>query len=137
MSTEGLGGDDRGAAAVELAIVLPLLLLVVFGILDLGRALNAQLEVSAAAREGARVIALGRGDLDTRVREAAPGLSPPPTATVLEDCPAEPGPEAVADVRVQTTLTMVTPLAGLSGLFGAALPATITLTGRGVMRCGG
>jgi len=34
---------DRGAAAVEFALLLPVLLLLVFGIIDFGRALNAQI----------------------------------------------------------------------------------------------
>ena len=42
---------DVGASAVEMAIVLPLLVLLVFGIIDFGRMLNAQIEISQAARE--------------------------------------------------------------------------------------
>ncbi len=50
---------DRGSAAVEFALVLPLLLLIVFGIIDLGRALNAQITLTEAAREGVRLAAYG------------------------------------------------------------------------------
>ena len=49
---------DRGAAAVEFALLLPVLLLLVFGIIDFGRALNAQITLTQAAREGARIAAL-------------------------------------------------------------------------------
>ena len=49
------GALDRGAAAVEFALLLPLLLLLVFGIIDFGRALNAQVTLTQAAREGARL----------------------------------------------------------------------------------
>ncbi len=49
---------DRGAAAVEFVLVLPVLLLLVFGIVDFGRMLNAQIVVTEAAREGARAAAL-------------------------------------------------------------------------------
>jgi Flp pilus assembly protein TadG len=41
---------DRGAAAVEFALLLPLLLLLVFGIIDFGRALNAEITITQAAR---------------------------------------------------------------------------------------
>lgn len=51
---------DEGAAAVELALVLPLLLLLVFGIIEFGRVFNASIEMSGGAREGARAIVVGR-----------------------------------------------------------------------------
>jgi len=52
----------RGQALVELALVLPILLLMLFGIVEFGRIFNAYLVVSQAAREGARVAALGGTD---------------------------------------------------------------------------
>lgn len=45
---------DRGAAAVEFALVLIPLMLIVFGIIDFGRAYNAQETLTQAARVGAR-----------------------------------------------------------------------------------
>ena len=53
------GRRERGAVAVEMAIILPLLLLVVGGIVDFGRLLFTQNIVTNAAREGARTRALG------------------------------------------------------------------------------
>ena len=50
---------DRGSVAVEFALVLPVLLLIVFGIIDFGRALNAQIELTGAAREGAQAGGFG------------------------------------------------------------------------------
>src|SRR5438477_589960 len=44
---------DRGAAAVEMALVLPLLLFVIFGLIEFGRMLNTQLTLTEAARAGA------------------------------------------------------------------------------------
>ena len=44
----------RGQSLVEFAIVLPLLMLIVFGVLDLGRAFFALVTITNAAREGAR-----------------------------------------------------------------------------------
>ena len=49
---------ERGAAAVEMAIVLPLLLLVVGGLVDFGRAYYINVVITNAAREGARVAVL-------------------------------------------------------------------------------
>jgi len=57
---------ERGAAAVEMALVMPLLILMVMGIIDFGRIFNGEIQLSQAAREGARVTALGApGGFDT------------------------------------------------------------------------
>lgn len=44
----------RGAAALEFAIVLPMLLILVMGVLEVGRLLDIQQILTCAAREGAR-----------------------------------------------------------------------------------
>lgn len=46
--------DQKGQALVELAILLPLLFLIVFGITEFGRALYIKNTLTNAAREGAR-----------------------------------------------------------------------------------
>jgi len=57
----GFGSDakrglraERGAVAVEFAILLPVFLLLVFGIMDFGHAFYMKQMVSNASREGAR-----------------------------------------------------------------------------------
>jgi hypothetical protein len=47
----GFRGEE-GTSVVEFALVAPVLFLVIVGILDLGRAVNAYVTVSNAAREG-------------------------------------------------------------------------------------
>jgi Flp pilus assembly protein TadG len=44
---------------IELALILPLLVMVLIGIVDFGRAYSAQISITGAAREGARMLALG------------------------------------------------------------------------------
>ena len=74
--------SDTGAVAVEFAIVLIPLLLILMGILDFGRAYTQQLSLSAAAREGVRVMALQTDPVlavttaKQRIRDASPALSP-------------------------------------------------------------
>jgi Flp pilus assembly pilin Flp len=46
--------DERGAAAVEMALVAPVLILLVFGIIEFARAWNVRQTLTDAAREGAR-----------------------------------------------------------------------------------
>jgi Flp pilus assembly protein TadG len=124
---------DRGAAAVEFALLLPLLLLLVFGIIDFGRALNAQITLTQAAREGARLAALGESNVVSGTQAAATGLSP--VAVTVTSCPAGAGVGVNATVKVSYTFSFVTPVSALSGLFGSALSSTMTLTAQGVMPC--
>lgn len=52
------GTGERGQALVELALVIPLLLILAFGVIGVSRIIQAQMAVSAVAREAARAAAL-------------------------------------------------------------------------------
>lgn len=54
----GRTGGDRGAALVEFALVLPLLLVVIAGIVDFGFVFQRYEVITNAAREGARLASL-------------------------------------------------------------------------------
>jgi Flp pilus assembly protein TadG len=128
---------DRGTAAVEFALVVPILLLIVFGIIDFGRALNAQIVLTGAARDGVRLAALGYPDaaIQARVVAAAPDLSGV-TATVAASCPPGAGPTANAQVNVSYSFSFITPIGAVAGLLGGSdLGAPIVLTAQGVMPC--
>ena len=56
--------NQRGQAMVELVLILPILLLLLFGIVDFGRIYASNLVINNAAREGARAAALGAPDED-------------------------------------------------------------------------
>ncbi|MBT9171890.1 MAG: hypothetical protein DDT21_00264 [Syntrophomonadaceae bacterium] len=77
MSMTRLKRDCRGQAVTELALVLPLLLLLLFGIIEGGRLGNAYLAVTHAARHGARHGAVGAsdGEIAAHVRAAAVQLA--------------------------------------------------------------
>jgi Flp pilus assembly protein TadG len=133
----GRKARDRGTAVVEFALVLPVLLLIVFGIIDFGRALNAQITLTEAAREGVRLAALGYSDaaIQARVAAAASGLSGV-TVTVAASCPPGAGPAADAEVNVNYPFSFITPIGAVAGLIGGSgLGAPITLTAQGVMPC--
>ena len=130
------GTKDAGAAAVEFALMLPLLLLLVFGIIDFGRALNAQITITQAAREGARLDALNQPNVVPRTQAAAVGLSGV-AVTVVTACPPGSGPAANADVKVSYAFTFITPIGAIASLFagGPGLGSPLTLTAQGVMPC--
>ena len=67
-----VGRSERGASAVELALVLTLLVFFLFGTIQFGIAYNRYQGLQAAAREGARIAAIGgsEADIRTRVRQA-------------------------------------------------------------------
>ena len=50
--------SERGAVAVEFALIVPILVMLIFGIVEFGRGYNTKVTVTHAAREGARILAL-------------------------------------------------------------------------------
>jgi Flp pilus assembly protein TadG len=66
--------DSRGQALVEFALVVPILMLLLLGIVDFARAWNVYEVLTDAAREGARVIVVDNGlsndDAIIRIQEA-------------------------------------------------------------------
>jgi Flp pilus assembly protein TadG len=58
MVRQGRAREERGTALAELAIVMPLLLLLLFGMLDSGKAFNDWISQTHLASEGARLAAV-------------------------------------------------------------------------------
>ena len=136
------GHLDRGAAAVEMALVLPLLLLILFGLVDFGRAFNYQMQLTQAAREAVRVKALGGTDFDARnrVTAATAAMNPAPATAFPATCPVG-NTTANAKVTVSYSFSYITPLGPIARLFGASTLPNVgtvqTLSSEGVMRCSG
>jgi Flp pilus assembly protein TadG len=119
---------SRGAVAVEFALVAPLLLALVTGIVEFANAYNAQISVTQAAREAARTMAVKKDQTEAKAAAVAgaPGLNTGAfvyTFNPTTGCPPD------ATVKVTISYTSAT----LTGLFGSS----VTLTGVGAMRCGG
>ncbi|MFD1213512.1 TadE/TadG family type IV pilus assembly protein [Arthrobacter sp. GCM10027362] len=119
--------SERGAAAVEFALVLPVLLILIIGIADFGRAFFTEISLAQAAREGARVMAVTKdaGQATAAAIAAAPGLNPALGGGNV----AVPGSCAAGS---QVTVTITYSYASVTGFFGP-----INLQSRGAMRCGG
>jgi Flp pilus assembly protein TadG len=120
--------NERGAVAVEFALLLPILVTLLIGIMEFGMFYSAQISVTAAARESARVMAIGNDPAAARTaaRAASAVLDPALTdgqIVISSACTAG----STATVRINYTLD------ALTGLFGSSF----AITGRAAMRCGG
>ncbi len=64
--------DTKGQSLVEFALVLPILMLLILGMIEFGWILNGKITITSAAREGARtaVIYESAVDADVAVRNA-------------------------------------------------------------------
>ncbi|MBM4430362.1 MAG: pilus assembly protein, partial [Chloroflexi bacterium] len=97
---------ERGDGLVELAIILPVLMLMLIAILDLGRAVYAYSVVANCAREGARYGVIypdSTSAIVAVVHNAAVGLDPA-QMTVAVDRPGA----STIQVDVQYKFTIVT-----------------------------
>jgi Flp pilus assembly pilin Flp len=89
MHARRLMNDEEGAAVVEFALVMPILALIIFGIIDFGRAFYTLNNIISAVREGARYGAIlsapasptGEQEIKNRVR----GVSRPFGGDTLTD----------------------------------------------------
>jgi Flp pilus assembly protein TadG len=123
----GRTGQEHGAAAVEFALVITLLITILGGIVDFGFMFNAQISLTHAAREGVRVEAIGTGDAEAAATAAfsAPAVTGF-DAQVTAACPDANG----ARLRTQATY---------EPFFIGFLPLDqfTDLESEAVMRCGG
>lgn len=77
--------EQRGAAAVEFALVVPILLLLLFGIMDFGYLINRASMINNAARDAAREASLGAPLADVQ-NVATTALNDVPSAAVAVTC---------------------------------------------------
>jgi Flp pilus assembly protein TadG len=124
---------ERGAVAVEFALVVPLLLLFLFSLISVARAFQVQATLSAAAREAARTMALendGGAARDAAVF-AASTSSVPLSGSQISISPGS-CTGASPDTNVTVTITYsFQPTGSFAG--GVAFP----ITSKAVFRCGG
>jgi Flp pilus assembly protein TadG len=132
---------ERGAVAVEFAVVLPVLLIFLLGIIEFGLAFNAQISLTQAAREGARAMAISDNSvaarksaraavspmISSRINDAdieivSSDLSDPAVAPIEDAC--EPGNHVAVTIEYSYQ-----PITGFLG--------PINLVGKSAMRCGG
>jgi Flp pilus assembly protein TadG len=122
--------SEDGAALVEFAIVLPVLLLLVFGIIDFGRALSAQNSITAAVHDGARLAAVqypvvnAQAVKDSVRRFLAPlGIAPD---VIVRETPSHGAPESITVEVRRYPFRPITPLASVLGMSTIPISASAT-----------
>jgi Flp pilus assembly protein TadG len=134
--------SQRGAAALEFALVFPVLLLLLVGIVDFGMLMSTQSVVANAAREGARTAALSNNSIASQnaVKAAIAGLPGATNAgtTVTVVCTTAAGAacnfsDTTPDTGGTVTVTLNYVHTWLSPVLLGLAP-TITLHGTSFMR---
>lgn len=135
-----LGRCERGAELVEMAIVTPILLLLVMGIVDFGFLFQRYVVLTNAAVEGARVATMPgytTADAQARVQAYAANGGIPGAVTATAAAISLPGAGGGTWPGMQVTATHVYNLqyiAPIVRLVGGSSAAAITLTARSTMR---
>ena len=129
---------EAGQSLAELAIALPILMAIVIGIFEFGRAWNVRQTVTHAAREAARlaVIRTSTSDavddvIDDRLIAAA--LDPGQAAVTVTGMGGLPGTATTIEVSYPYTFSFLGPVIGLLNGDGE-IGGTLTLTSSATMR---
>lgn len=121
--------NNRGQALVEFALIVPVLLMLVLGIMEFSMVIHQYMVVAGASREGARAAALGGSNaaIEAAVQNAATGLdstkltvTPSPTPTRTQGDPV--------------TVTVTYPFKPITPLIGAFFSEDYRVKGITVMR---
>ena len=133
---------DAGQSLAEFAILLPVLMAVVIGIFEFGRAWNVDQVLTNAAREGARLAVIqtaGEGDVIAAVESALTdaALDPSLASIEIDGMEGDYGTPTAVELEYPFEFTFLGPI--LEFLFSgdgctSCTPGAITLTSRIVMR---
>lgn len=132
---------DAGQSLVEFTLILPIMLIMIFALVDFGRGFYTWLVLTNAAREGARAAAVQADGptIDSKIYDAF--CEPYPS-----NCSLEPGKLAIAKTNVQGErgtpvkidlsydFDYVTPVGDLLALIGGGSLAEPTISAHAEMR---
>lgn len=95
---------EKGQSLVEFALVIPVFLLLLLGVIDFGRVFHAYLTLDHAGREGARAASLGKtnDEVEKRVKDNAGSLNTSKITVTTNPSTRTPG----TDVTVTVTYTV-------------------------------
>ena len=138
--------NERGASAVEFAIILPLLIIMVFGIIEFGLLFYDKAVVTNASREAARAGIVFQPDPRVNITEIQNvglnycgsrlitfGSGPGPSVTVPSGACTNTGDELAVTVTYQYEFLLLPDF--LVNLFSGSMPGTIDISAATRMRC--
>lgn len=123
--------NRKGQSLVETALVLPIILLILTGIIDFGLLFNNYLMISNASREGARSASIGSTDEQIRivVKSFASTLDTIRLKITISPVQAVRATGDAATVTVQYEYSLITPI------IAAFFPDSLQLESSTTMRC--
>ena len=122
---------ERGAAAVEFALIAPLLIALVLGTAEFGWIFFNQANFAGAAREGAREMAISNNVADAKKLATSLAMSKYVTESQVQILPTS------CESGKNVTVTIAVTYSSLTGWFDPLFGPNFKLSGTGVMRCGG
>lgn len=110
-----LFGDRQGQATVEFALVLPLLLVILLGIFEMGNVLGSQMVIDNLAREGARNGAVGYDstEIDALIMGRLAWLDPAAIQIAVSPADSARGKGQPLTVTVNYSVDLITPFMGM------------------------
>ena len=123
--------DKKGQSMVEFALILPLLVLLLMAILELGSIFHSYLLITYASREGVRMGVVGHADeqINTRIQEICSTLDGTQLTVKIEPTHPQYRTRGIPlTVKVDYKVTLFTPL------INAFLPDPFLIHDRSVMR---
>ncbi|MED1468699.1 TadE/TadG family type IV pilus assembly protein [Bacillus salipaludis] len=120
--------SEKGQSLVEFALVLPLLIILLFGIIDFGRILHVYLTIDQAGREAARAASIGKTKSEAEQVAIDAGKSikltnPNGTVTV-----------STGSSGANATVTITYPITFLTPVIGSIVGSKLSLKDTTVMR---
>ena len=123
--------NEDGQSLVEMALVLPFLLLILLGIVQFGFVFSGYIAVTSAAREGARLAATGAANTQVQARvndmlNGSPLLSDV-QVTIMPEGTRTYGSQVSVSVRARCPVIMPLPVALAEGTFNLSAQAVMRM----------
>lgn len=122
--------NQKGQSLVEFAIILPLLLLLVMGIIEFGMMLNSYLAINNAAREGARAGIVGsrNNEIQNSILSTSPALDA--QNLIITITPSDGSRKSGDTLTVKVTYNYYFTIPILGNIFNSVVPLNVQVSMR-------